>query len=422
MSLERSAQTNPAIRVENLGKRYVLGKSYTPAKGFVARARQVINGSFEWLIQQFKEPDPDQLLWALKDVSFALEEGEVLGIIGRNGAGKSTLLKLLSRITEPSTGFAEIRGRIGALLEVGTGMHPELTGRENTYLNATLLGMKKSEVEARFDEIVEFSGIGKFIDTPVKRYSSGMRVRLGFAIAAHLELEVLVIDEVLAVGDAEFQRKCLGKIKGIAKNGRTVLFVSHNMDAIRRLCTRTLVLEGGTIVFDGNTEAAISYYLGDGRKLQTEYDVAPPEGNEELLAHVYKICIEDLDGSPAEDLPVGKPWQVRMLFQVHQPIQSFVAALALRSETYGTVGTTWSSPEDLSPGRYSVVFKEETVQLSPGRYSLIFGLSLGEHQSIHYVEDAAALEIQDYSIAKPVPRLRGGVYSNQMDSKISKIS
>ena len=198
----------------------------------MGRARQSIGGSFEWLTRQFKEPAPEQILWALKDVSFQLDEGEVLGIIGRNGAGKSTLLKLLSRITEPSAGFAEIRGRIGALIEVGTGMHPELTGRENTYLNATLLGMKKREVDARFDDIVEFSGIGKFIDTPVKRYSSGMRVRLGFAIAAHLEPEVLIIDEVLAVGDAEFQRKCLGKIGGVAKQGMEIL---HQICCLEKL-------------------------------------------------------------------------------------------------------------------------------------------------------------------------------------------
>jgi lipopolysaccharide transport system ATP-binding protein len=413
---------SPVIRVESLGKRYVLDKAYKPAEGIVGRARQSIAGSFDWLIQQIKEPSPEQVLWAVKDVSFQLEKGEVLGIIGRNGAGKSTLLKLLSRITEPSAGFAEIRGRIGALLEVGTGMHPELTGRENTYLNGTLLGMSKNEVDANFNDIVAFSGIGRLIDTPVKRYSSGMRVRLGFAIAAHLEPEVLVIDEVLAVGDAEFQRKCLGKIKGTAKNGRTVLFVSHNMDAVRRLCTRTLVLEGGTVAFDGNTEAAISHYLGSGQEAQTEYAIVPPEGSEELLAHVYKLCIEDLDGNPAAELPVGKPWQVRMLFNVQQPIQSFVAALTLRSETHGIVGTTWSSPEDLSPGRYSVVFKEETIHLAPGRYSLLFGLSVGQVDSIHYVEDAAILEIQDYSIVKPVPRLQGGVYANQMDSKITKVS
>lgn len=414
--------SSPVIRVENLGKRYILGKPLKPAKDLVGRARQSIGGSFEWLTRQFKEPAPEQILWALKDVSFQVDEGEVLGIIGRNGAGKSTLLKLLSRITEPTAGFAEIRGKIGALIEVGTGMHPELTGRENIYLNATLLGMKKHEVDARFDDIVEFSGVSKFIDTPVKRYSSGMRVRLGFAIAAHLEPEVLVIDEVLAVGDVEFQRKCLGKIKGVAKHGRTVLFVSHSMDAIRRLCTRTIVLEGGMVAFDGDTKAAISHYLGSGQEVRTEYAITPPEGSDELLANVYRLCIEDLDGNPAEEIPVGKPWQVRLLFEVHQPIRSFVAALALRSEAYGTVGTTWSSPEDLSPGRYSIVFKEETIHLAPGRYSLIFGISLGDLRSLQYVEDAGILEVQNYSIGKSVAKRRGGVYTNQMDNKITKIS
>jgi lipopolysaccharide transport system ATP-binding protein len=249
------------IHVESLGKSYVLGKKIEKPKGILGRTKNTLIGSFDWLIQQVKGPHPEQILWALKDVSFDVKKGEVLGIIGRNGAGKSTLLKLLSRITEPSEGFAEIRGRVGSLLEVGTGMHPELTGRENTYMNATLLGMTKREVDDRFDEIVDFSGIERFMDTPVKRYSSGMRVRLGFAIAAHLEPEILVVDEVLAVGDAEFQKKCLGKMKDVASHGRTVLFVSHNMDAILRLCSTAILLEDGRLVLNDDIKPVTDYYL-----------------------------------------------------------------------------------------------------------------------------------------------------------------
>ena len=205
---------------------------------------------------------PADVIWALKDISFEVKRGEAVGIIGRNGAGKSTLLKILSRITEPTRGRAEIYGRVGSLLEVGTGFHPDLTGRENVYLNATILGMKKREVEARFDEIVDFSGVEKFIDTPVKRYSSGMRVRLAFAVAAHLEPEILIVDEVLAVGDADFQKKCLGKMQDVAGHGRTVLFVSHNLGAVSRLCPFGLYLAGGELQFAGAIEDVLASYTG----------------------------------------------------------------------------------------------------------------------------------------------------------------
>lgn len=254
-----------AIRVENLGKRYVIGRETPPAPTFAGRLRQTVASPFSWLASQMRGPSEDEILWALKDVSFEVKRGEVLGVIGRNGAGKSTLLKILSRITEPTTGHAEIHGRVGALLEVGTGMHPELTGRENIYLNGTILGMRKAEIDTKFDEIVDFSGIERFLDTPVKRYSSGMRVRLGFAIAAHLEPEILIIDEVLAVGDAEFQRKCLGKMKDVAGHGRTVLFVSHNMRAVMALCDYCILLDRGELSLYGTTNEAMHEYRCFGR-------------------------------------------------------------------------------------------------------------------------------------------------------------
>ena len=204
---------------------------------------------------------PSDTIWALKDVSFEVKEGEVVGIIGRNGAGKSTLLKILSRITEPTSGFVDIHGRAGSLLEVGTGFHRDLTGRENIYLNGAILGMKKTEIERKFDEIVDFSGVERFIDTPVKRYSSGMYVRLAFAVAAHLDPEILIVDEVLAVGDAEFQRKCLGKMENVAKEGRTVLFVSHNVVAVKNLCNKGITLHNGKVAYSGTAEEAADYYL-----------------------------------------------------------------------------------------------------------------------------------------------------------------
>jgi lipopolysaccharide transport system ATP-binding protein len=254
----------PAIRVENLSKCYRIGTRTHPANRNLTEAlASGARGLWRGLTGgEQADADGDGTFWALKDVSFEVQPGEVVGIIGRNGAGKSTLLKVLSRIVEPTGGRCEVRGRMGSLLEVGTGFHPELTGRENVYLNGSVLGMSRREIERKFDEIVAFSEIEKFLDTPVKRYSSGMYVRLAFAVAAHLELEVLVVDEVLAVGDLEFQKKCLGKMGEVAQGGRTVLFVSHNMGAIKHLTRRCLCLKGGQVALDGSPEAAISEYLG----------------------------------------------------------------------------------------------------------------------------------------------------------------
>ncbi len=252
------------ISVENLSKVYRLGQIGT---GTVSRDLNL------WWAKLRGKPNPmlrigetdhgnrdNEDLWALKDVSFSVKQGEVLGIIGKNGAGKSTLLKILSRVTAPTSGRIRVKGRIASLLEVGTGFHPELTGRENTYLNGAILGMSRQEIDRKFAEIVDFSGVEKFIDTPVKRYSSGMYVRLAFAVAAHLDPEILVVDEVLAVGDAEFQKKCLGKMGDVAREGRTVLFVSHNMASIQRLTSRSILLETGSVVLNGETADVVQKY------------------------------------------------------------------------------------------------------------------------------------------------------------------
>src|SRR6266705_1693597 len=256
-----------AIRVENVCKRYRIGQRQryktlrdalfgvmgTPFRG----VRACLSG--QGTSKSYQESD--NFIWALKDVSLEVKRGEVIGVVGRNGAGKSTLLKILSRITKPTKGFAEIHGRVGSLLEVGTGFHPELTGRENIYLNGAILGIKKAEIAHKFDEIVAFAEVEKFIDTPVKRYSSGMYVRLAFAVAAHMETEILLVDEVLAVGDAEFQKKCLGKIGDVAKGGRTVLFVSHNMAAVQGLCTSGVFLSQGRVVTQGTAADVVQHYL-----------------------------------------------------------------------------------------------------------------------------------------------------------------
>lgn len=252
-----------AIRVENLGKRYRIGGKQEPYKTLRESLVDAVAAPVKALgsaIRRERNESRDNTIWALDDVSFVVKHGEVIGVIGRNGAGKSTLLKVLSRITEPTSGLVEINGRVGSLLEVGTGFHPELTGRENIYLNGAILGMKRVEINRRFDEIVDFSGVEKFLDTPVKRYSSGMQVRLAFSIAAHLEPEILLVDEVLAVGDSEFQKKCLGKMGDVASEGRTVLFVSHNLAAIGNLCGRSLLFDQGQLCEDGPTVAVLDAY------------------------------------------------------------------------------------------------------------------------------------------------------------------
>lgn len=255
------------IRAEGLGKKYLIGhqtqaERYTALRDVIARTAKGIGRSARDMLQgrQLVSGDEIEEFWALKDINFEIKRGDVVGIIGRNGAGKSTLLKILSRITEPSTGKVEIKGRVASLLEVGTGFHPELSGRENIYLNGAILGMSRSEIKRKFDEIVAFAEVDKFLDTPVKHYSSGMYVRLAFAVAAHLEPEILVVDEVLAVGDAEFQKKCLGKMGEVAAYGRTVLFVSHNMAAIRMLCRDSILLNGGNLTFHGATQETLAKY------------------------------------------------------------------------------------------------------------------------------------------------------------------
>jgi lipopolysaccharide transport system ATP-binding protein len=271
------------IRVEGLSKQYRIGaqrEPYLTLRDSIAQWSARLVGALSG--RRREEPD-GTLFWALRDVSFEVKHGEVLGIIGPNGAGKSTLLKILSRITEPTAGRVEIHGRVGSLLEVGTGFHAELTGRENIYLNGAILGMRKAEIDRKFDAIVAFADLGRFIDTPVKRYSSGMYVRLAFAVAAHLEPEILVVDEVLAVGDAEFQRKCLGKMQDVASTGRTVLFVSHNMGSIQRLCSRGILLNAGVITMNGSVEKAVSEYLALGMSRLGERvwsDLATAPGND----------------------------------------------------------------------------------------------------------------------------------------------
>jgi lipopolysaccharide transport system ATP-binding protein len=326
------------IRVEGLGKRYRLGqtldlrrtfretlatlprflgrKTARAARRLAERTRRAAAGGYA--AADGHEPDtPPGTFWALRDISFEVRQGEVIGIIGRNGAGKSTLLKVLSRITAPTRGHAEIYGRLGTLLEVGTGFHPELTGRENVYMNGAILGMRKAEIDARFDEIVAFAEVERFLDTPVKRFSSGMYVRLAFSVAAHLEPEILVVDEVLAVGDAGFQKKCLGKMQDVAGGGRTVLFVSHNMAAIQRLCTRALLLEEGRLVCQGPPHQVVDTYLQGGLEHVGERQWETPDrapGND--VARLRAVRALDARGNVANEFSVREPFAVEVEFWV----------------------------------------------------------------------------------------------------------
>ncbi len=301
-----------AIEAEGLSKRYRIGQlqaAYgTLRESLTRRAKELVGRD---------HGDHRREIWALRDVSFAVDEGEVLGVIGRNGAGKSTLLKVLTRITTPTEGRATIRGRVGSLLEVGTGFHPELTGRENIFLNGSILGMKRREILRKYDEIVEFSGVERFIDTPVKRFSSGMYVRLAFSVAAHLEPEILLVDEVLAVGDAEFQQRCLGRMEDLSGTGRTVLFVSHNMQAVNQLCDRAILLEGGAVAMDGEPSDVVTRYLhsahGSGSRIVWEDQSSAPGDD---LVRLLSARIVDEDGITVDTTDVRRPVGIEITFRV----------------------------------------------------------------------------------------------------------
>ena len=339
--------TIPAIKVDALGKRYRINVREKP-HGFWDAFR----APFGYLRSALREPSPEEILWALKDVSFEVERGGVLGIIGANGAGKSTLLKVLARITEPTEGRAEIRGRVGSLLEVGTGFHPQLSGRENIYLSGAILGMRKAEIARKFDEIVAFAGVEKFIDMPVKRYSSGMYVRLAFAVAAHLEPEVLLVDEVLAVGDAAFQKKCLGRMSEVAREGRTVLFVSHNMAAITRLCHRAILLEGGSITAQGEPDDVVENYLtrsrGDAGRVQVK-------NQESETATIREVGLVNSTGQFCRSTAVDKAFCIWIKCEIKKTIRKAQIALAVLASD-GTV-VFCSTHSDKIPVRDAILTK-----------------------------------------------------------------
>jgi lipopolysaccharide transport system ATP-binding protein len=355
--------SNPVIQCEGLGKSYLIGhqgarERYTALRDVVVRqARGVWQATQRALRGQTGiEGDEIEEFWALRDVSFEVKEGEVIGIIGRNGAGKSTLLKILSRITEPTEGRVTLRGRVASLLEVGTGFHPELTGRENIFLNGAILGMTRAEIKRKFDEIVAFAEVEKFLDTPVKRFSSGMYVRLAFAVAAHLEPEILVVDEVLAVGDAEFQKKCLGKMQDVAAGGRTVLFVSHNMDAVRRLCGCAIWLDSGRIRSTGDTMEIVSHYLlqavcEGGRAV---FDPPHQLGNG-MPIRLHSLQIENEQGKITTRVSAASRLRVRLEWEadarLYKPRIGFVLQTSSGTDVFTALDANSWVQEWLEPGR-----------------------------------------------------------------------
>ena len=373
----------PIIKVENLSKHYFLGGPTTA----YSTIRETLMDLARRPLQSIKRNNNGQSIWALKDLNFEIGEGEVVGIIGRNGAGKSTLLKILSRITEPTTGKIELYGRVASLLEVGTGFHPELSGRENIYLNGSMLGMTHKEIEQKFDEIVEFAEIEKFLDTPVKRYSSGMYVRLAFAVAAHLEPEILIIDEVLAVGDHAFQQKCLNKMQDVSKTGRTILFVSHNIGAVSRLCQKCILLEKGKIISSGNVSTVIEAYIRGGAAEKPEYLQPAAPGKDISLRRVSLMSDED---ELRQEVGYDDVVRFAIEYEVNKRVRGVSVGLALftMDGTCAFVSSDLDTQPDYAMGRevgyYQAIIEVPERWLNIGRYSVVVTIAGAAHSGQVY--------------------------------------
>ncbi len=418
-----------AIRVEGLGKCYRVGESSDLTLSFREAAMGRLLGQLRRVVPSIggdAHPAIErELFWALRNFDLEVKKGEVIGILGRNGAGKSTLLKVLSRITAPTEGRAEIHGRVGSLLEVGTGFHLELTGRENVFLNGAILGMRKAEIKSRFDEIVEFSEIGDFLDTPVKRYSSGMRMRLGFAVAAFLEPEILFVDEVLAVGDAEFRRKCMGKMDSIAGEGRTILFVSHNMSAISNLCTRAILIEDGGCVLTGEPQSVIQEYLHRSTTESSEltpgcFDLSSRRNDwsaHELI--IRKLELLDAQMRPRGSFAMGEKLFVRVHLEGLSAAKGASVSLIVKDGSdrwLCDLNTAMSCSGIKEPRSWSEVatLEIDRIPFVPGRYPLAISVAtVGATGRLDYVERAAVLEVTDadvYGSGFSLSRSKGVLY------------
>lgn len=393
----------PIIEIKNVGKRYNISHQrgrYITLRDVIAN---IVKNPFKYLAFRAKEftgIETKEIFWALKDISFSVKKGEIVGIIGMNGAGKSTLLKILSQITPPATGEIKIRGRIGSLLEVGTGFHPELTGRENIFLNGAILGMSRKEIIKKFDQIVEFSGVEKFLDTPVKRYSSGMYVRLAFSVAAHMEPDVLIVDEVLAVGDAEFQKKCLGKMEEVTRQeGRTILFVSHNMAAIERLCSRSVLLEGGRLIKDGPTKEVIDAYLNrtpaTGIAFSTELEEKPRNGTGDIRFTGVEVTTVEGRGQ----IKSHSKLRIKLSYTSDKPEifvnpRVFISVIDIQTQQQAfrmDSTITADSFSQIDP-EGTIICETGPIDLRAGKYSVTIGFDT-EGINRDYIEAACAFEV-----------------------------
>jgi lipopolysaccharide transport system ATP-binding protein len=391
------------IKVENLSKQYRLGDVGTGSlKDDFKRLRHRLMGKEDPFLKVGEENDRTRksnsdYVWALKDVNFEIEQGDVVGIIGRNGAGKSTLLKILSRTTAPTTGSVKIKGRIASLLEVGTGFHGELSGRENIYLNGAIMGLRKWEIEKKLDEIIDFAGVEKYLDTPVKRYSSGMYVRLAFAVAAHLDPDILIVDEVLAVGDAEFQNKCIVKMKDVSmNNGRTILVVSHNMQVLQKLCLSSILMNNGAIKAFAKIDKIINQYLQNETSNILKYyaDENDPNSGSIENGFVESIIICDLAGNELDFLKVGAYFQIRIKFKIFKTLTNFVVGIGLSTSIDFPIHTAWSKPSKIDSGYFEAVFIYNHILLSSGQYKLSVGLS-NHGKSFLFLEKAIIFDISE---------------------------
>ncbi len=396
--------TDTAIRIEGLSKQYRIGTKQQAYRTLRDSLTGAASAPFRALRSKLRKSrvgtaEDDSLIWALRDISLEIKRGEVVGIIGRNGAGKSTLLKTLSRITDPTTGYADIHGRIGSLLEVGTGFHPELTGRENIYLNGAILGMRKSEIKRKFDEMVAFAEVEKFVDTPVKHYSTGMYLRLAFAVAAHLEPEILLVDEVLAVGDAAFQKKCLGKMGDVAKEGRTILFVSHNMGSIRSLCTRGIVLDEGKVLYDGEVSKGIEAYYGSIGLIQAANDRNADSKNGSRTG----FDPISVNGGGGNTVLQSREFEVSTALHINENasgLSLFCIVEYMSGDCISVVreDRPISSLADFRGGKYRISVKYPTLWMSAGLYSIYFKAYLwGASGEERYVSDKFPFDVEGES-------------------------